>query len=130
MIFVKEKTFAKVWKVTKADNGKYIDLQISTSEKETDGTYKNSRWFPRCIGKSVNTLKDVKEGDRIEIEKCKLTNESYETDSGEKRSRFRFIILEASISGGKKQESTATATEKPAATVTKTEEPEKEEIPW
>ena len=95
MIFNNNQIFAKVWKSTVEE--KYIDLQISTSEKDGDGNYKNSSWFPRVIGHAYNTLKDVKEGDRITITKSKFTNERYEDKDGNKRSFFRFIILEATI---------------------------------
>lgn len=104
MIFNENKIYAKVWKVTHAENGKYIDLQITTSEKGSDGSYINSSWFPRAIGKSVNTLKDVKREDRIIITKSKFTNERKDTDNGIK-SYFRFIILEAVIDGADKKES-------------------------
>ena len=60
MIFNDNKIYAKVWKVTPSENGKYIDLQITTSEKDNDGNYVNSSWFPRVIGKAVNTLKGLK----------------------------------------------------------------------
>ena len=94
MVFVNGKIFAKVWKIDKKD--KYADLRISTSEKvEKDGNteYVNSNWFARAIGKAFNQLKDINEGDRVVITKAKLSNEQYEKD-GEKRSAFRFIVLE------------------------------------
>ena len=47
MIFNDNKIYAKVWKVTPSENGKYVDLQITTSEKDNDGNYVNSSWFPR-----------------------------------------------------------------------------------
>lgn len=95
MVFVRnDKIFAKVWKIDKKD--KYADLRISTSEKiEKDGNtdYVNSNWFARAIGKAFNQLKDINEGDRVVITKAKLSNELYEKD-GEKRSAFKFVILE------------------------------------
>lgn len=95
MIFIRnDKIFAKVWKIDKKD--KYADLRISTSEKvEKDGntSYINSNWFVRALGKAFNQLKDIKEGDRVVITKAKLSNEPYEKD-GEKRSAFKFVILE------------------------------------
>lgn len=97
MIFNNNQIYGKVWKVTPAESGKYIDLQMTTSEKDADGNYKNSGWFPRAIGHALNSLKEVKEGDRICITKSKFTNERYEDANGNKKSAFRFIILEASI---------------------------------
>lgn len=97
MIFNSNQIYGKVWKVTHPENNKYIDLQMTTSEKDADGNYKNSGWFPRAIGHALNSLKEVKEGDRICITKSKFTNERYEDANGNKKSAFRFIILEASI---------------------------------
>ena len=94
MIFNENKIYAKVWKVTPSENGKYVDLQITTSEKDSDGNYVNSSWFPRVIGKAVNTLKGLKREDRIIITKSKFTNERKDTENG-KKSFFRFLILEA-----------------------------------
>jgi len=99
MIINKSKIFARVWKVTPSENGKYIDLQISTSEKDADGNFINSGWFARAIGHAVNSLKNVKEGDRIEITSSKFTNERKELEDGTKKSFFRFIIFEAKIQG-------------------------------
>ena len=96
MIFIHDKIFAKVWKVEKAE--KYIDLQVTTSEKDKEGNYINSGWFPRLIGHAFNALKDtIKEGDTLIITKCKITNERYEDNEGNKKSRFKFVVLDASI---------------------------------
>lgn len=99
MIFLEGKVYAKVWKVTPSDNGKYIDLQITTSEKNDDGDYINSSWFPRCIGKAVNALKGLERGDRILIKRLKLTNERKEQEDGSFKSYFRFLILDAEKAG-------------------------------
>lgn len=108
MIFCTNNVYAKVWKITPAE--KYLDLQISTSEKDQEGNYINSSWFPRCIGHAFNTLKTkLNEGDRIIITKCKLSNERYTDKDGNKKSAFRFLILEASIDDGKKNETTSEA---------------------
>lgn len=117
MIYNENKIFAKVWSVTPAENGKYIDLQVTTSEKDADGNYKNSGWFPRAIGHAANSLKGVKKEDRIVITKSKFTNERYKDQNGETKSRFRFLILEASIDGSTSApaaESTAPTKKKPA----------------
>lgn len=112
------KAYGKVWKVTPSE--KYIDIQMTTSEKDTDGNYVNSRWFARVIGHAFNSIKNLKEGDRIIINKCKLTNESYTDNDGNKKSRFRFLILDAEIEGAtppkseKKEEPKQEATEAPA----------------
>lgn len=110
MIFNDNKIYAKVWKVTPSENGKYIDLQITTSEKDNDGNYVNSSWFPRVIGKAVNTLKGLKREDRIIILKSKFTNERRDTDDG-KKSFFRFLILEAEIEGSDRASGNTPATD-------------------
>ena len=97
MIFVKDKIYAKVWKITKRDE-KYLDVQMTTSEKDKEGNYVNSGWFPRLVGHAFNALKDtLTEGDRIIITKAKLSNERYTAPDGTTKSAFRFVILEAEI---------------------------------
>lgn len=96
MIFIHDKIYAKVWKVEKHE--KYIDLQATTSEKDAEGNYVNSGWFPRLIGHAFNSLKDeIKEGDRLVITKSKMTNERYKDREGNTKSAFKFVILEAEI---------------------------------
>ena len=97
MIFCTNKIFGKVWKIKKEE--KYLELQMTTSEKDQQsGEYRNSSWFPRCIGHAFNSLKDtLKAGDRIVITKSKFTNERYTAHDGTTKSAFRFVILEAEI---------------------------------
>ena len=104
MIFIKNDIFGKVWKVMEKTD-KYMDIQMSTSEKNVDGEYVNSSWFPRLIGHAYNSLKDaIKDGDRIIIKKSKLTNERYKDNEGAYKSRFRFLILEAELEHKSQQE--------------------------
>ena len=106
MIFIHDKIYAKVWNVDKHE--KYIDLQVTTSEKDGDGNYINSGWFPRLIGHAFQSLKDViKEGDRIVITKCKMTNERYINAEGNTKSRFKFVVLEAYLEKNNETVSTA-----------------------
>lgn len=97
MIFNSNEIYATVWKATLSENKKYMDLQITTSEKDQDGNWKNSNWFPRVIGHALNSLKGVKREDRITITKSKFTNEPYEDEEGNRKSYFKFVIIEASI---------------------------------
>lgn len=64
------KAYAKVWKVERKEN--YIALNISTGDKQQDGTYKNSSWNARLVGKAKDI--QVNEGDRIEIKSAKIEN--------------------------------------------------------
>lgn len=124
MIFIHDKVYAKVWKVTKTE--KYIDLQITTSEKGAEGNYINSGWFGRAIGHAFNTLKDtLKEGDRIIITKSKMTNERYTDKDGNTRSSLKYIIIEASIEESKNGSETPVAPS-PARTI----QQEEADNPW
>lgn len=126
MIFIHDKIYAKVWQVDKHE--KYIDLQATTSEKDNEGNYINSGWFPRLIGHAFNSLKDkIKEGDRLIITKSKMTNERYIAQDGTKKSSFKFVILEAEIDEPK-DTTTATA---PSAPATQTAAPAaNDSCPW
>lgn len=96
MIFVHDKIYATVWKVDEKE--KYIDLQATTSEKDMDGNYINSGWFPRLIGHAFNTLKGkLSKGTRIIITKSKFTNERYTAKDGTVKSSFKFLVLEADL---------------------------------
>lgn len=124
MIFVKDKIYAKVWKVEKFD--KYIDLQATTSEKDKDGNYINSGWYPRLIGHAFNSLKDtIKEGDTIIFTKSKLSNERYVDNEGNKKSRFRFVVFEAEPS-----DSADSTPITPSETKAQTPSENKEDSPW
>lgn len=128
MIFIHDKIYAKVWKIDKQD--KYIDLQATTSEKDKDGNYINSGWFPRLIGHAFNSLKDtLKEGDTLIITKSKMTNERYQDSEGNTKSRFRFIVLEASVGDTK---STSSEENVPVATAPAQEATtsNEESCPW
>lgn len=130
MIFIHDKIFAKVWKVEKAE--KYIDLQVTTSEKDKEGNYVNSGWFPRLIGHAFNALKDtIKEGDTLIITKCKITNERYKDDEGNTKSRFKFVVLEASIGEPKENDKTPDTTPAASAPATQTQDAaSKDTCPW
>ena len=92
--------YAKVWKIFAAKD-KYADLSVGTSEKKQDGTYINSRWPARCIGKALNQVKKgtVKEGEQYAILQAKLSNEHYKTEDGEWKDALRLLILEFGPAG-------------------------------
>lgn len=109
MMYLEGTVFAHVWKTEPAENGKYIDLRITTSKRDEDGHYENSSWFPRCIGTAVQSLKNVKCGDRIIIKKVIIENPRIKQEDGTYKSYFRFLIIDAEIanSEGDSQHSTA-----------------------
>lgn len=122
MIFCNDKIYAKVWKST--PNEKYLDLQITTSEKDKEGKYINSSWFPRAIGHAMNSLKNVQRGDKIIITRCKLSNEMYVDKSGNKKNAFRMLILEAEVDGSAHETAKPQAEEKTETTSAS------EDCPW
>lgn len=130
MIFNNNTSYAKVWKVTKPADRKYIELQISTYEKNNEGEYVYSTWFPRVIGHAFNSLANVKEGDNIAITKSKFTNEKYTNKEGEVRSAFRFLILEANIEDKNAKENAPAPATNNAATEEQPANNVTEEDPW
>lgn len=108
MIFIKDKIFMRVWKITKSE--KYLDLQGTTGEKNQDGTWANSYWRPRVIGKAFNALNGkLNEGDTIVITQCKISNESYTDKEGNKKNFFRMLVLDAEVKGAPSKATNATA---------------------
>lgn len=90
MIFFRD-CYAKVWDVQV--NEKYVDLRISTSEKDKNEQYVNSNWFARCIGQAYEPSTHLNKGDRIKITKGKVTNELHTNNQGEKKSYLRVVVL-------------------------------------
>lgn len=84
--------YAKVWEIKCGE--KYVDLKISTSEKDQNGEYKYSHWFARCFGKAFEAAGKIKEGDRIKILKGKVVNETYTDKDGNKKSFIKVIIID------------------------------------
>lgn len=130
MIYNSNQIYGKVWKVEPSQNGKYMDLQMTTSEKDSEGNgYINSSWYPRVIGHALNSLKNIKEGDEITITKSKFTNERHEDKDGKKRSFFKFLIFEASIRENNDKQP-VNPPQTPEKTETNQPTDEELEIPW
>ncbi len=113
MIYNDGKIYATVWENKVSENGKYADLKISTGEKDPDGKWKNSTWFPRVIGHALNSIKNAKHGDRIVITKSKFSNETVQQDEDTYRTYFRFIVLEAAFADKPQQPAEDTERQKP-----------------
>lgn len=138
MIFNNTTQYAKIWKVTrpkdeKGNPRKYMELQITTSEKTQDGEYINSKWYPRVIAHAFNSLKDLVEGEykkpiNLKITKSKFVNEKYTNKDDEIRYAFRFLILEANLDDSQPQntDTTQPAPQEPEATNNKAED----DCPW
>lgn len=86
------KAFAKVWKVDVKE--KYTSLQITTGDKQQDGSYKNSNWNCRLVGKAKDIM--VNEGDRIEITSAKIEN-IYNKET--KKTWLNVIIFDFKLQG-------------------------------
>lgn len=122
MFYCTNTNYAKVWKVTKSD--RYMDLTISTSEKDRDGNTVYSRWFARAIGHAFNAMKDtVKEGDSIQITKCKLVVDKYTDKDGIERYPTKVIIMDAQLSE-------SSASNKSSAVAKDTAKKEEDSCPW
>lgn len=114
--------YARVWDVTRTE--KYTDLRVSTSEKRDDGTYANSNWFFRCIGHAHNKAKDLKKNDNIKVTRMKLTNETYNTKDGQKRSSLRVLVFEFEDNNNRGQQQNADQQESKPAPTPETEDDE------
>ena len=87
------KAYAKVFRVDVKE--KYTSLTIGTSDKQQDGSYKNSNWNARLVGKAKDIA--VNEGDRIEIKSAKIEN-IYDKEN--KKNWLNIIIFDFEVSGG------------------------------
>lgn len=107
--------YAKVWKIFGVD-GKYADMNISTSEKKQDGTYANSSWPARAIGHALQQVKTgkIKEGNTYAITQAKVSNESYKDKDGNWKNNLRLLVMEFGPSGADGQNASQNA--KPKAT--------------
>lgn len=139
MIYAKNaEVYATVWKINHPENGKYIDVQITTSEKNKNGEYENSSWMARVIGHALNSLKGIKERDRIKITSFKMSN-IY--DKEKNRSFLKMLIFEAKFADNKMNNNNDTsnantssetnASEKKAPAKPETQNKDsKEDLPW
>ena len=120
MVFINNPFYATVWSVETLE--KRISMRISTGEKQQDGTWKDSNWWVVATGHAFNALKDkVQQGDRIRVNKAKITNELYVNKDGDKRSKFNFVLIDADVVESKKTTDQTPAQETRAA---------EEDSPW
>jgi hypothetical protein len=75
------KSYVKIWELE--DNGKYIQAKVGSSRKDKrDGTWINSHWFARFVGKCADQARALSKGDRIMI-----TNGTVESVYSKERQR-------------------------------------------
>lgn len=94
----KQDAYAKVWKVE--NKGNYHVAQISTSKKnkqtdqyETD--FSNN--FVRFIGTAHNMAASLKDGDRIKIGSCEVTNKY---DKEKNTTYTNYMVYSFEVEGG------------------------------
>ena len=78
---------------------KVVRARYSTSEKNQNGDYINSSWNIVFLGGALEKAKQLKDRQRIHINKAKLTNRSYKDKEGNSNwwmqiTAFDFDILE------------------------------------
>lgn len=76
---------------------KYCTANLSTSKKNTDGTYTNMYWKARFVGKAFDKAKKLKDKDKIEI-----TNGIIENSYDKEKEKLWVIVtvFEFELMGG------------------------------
>jgi chaperonin GroEL (HSP60 family) len=80
VFFIKD-TYATVWGVQDVRE-KFSKVQISTSEKDMDGTRTWSNWFATFVSKAHQKVDQLQEKDRIKIISGKVNRISKKQDDG------------------------------------------------
>ena len=69
--------YCKVWAVDIKENMVLVDL--TTSKKEKDGTYTNSKYFKvKFVGKCLQAAQQLQEGDKIDITNGMIGKRKYQ----------------------------------------------------
>lgn len=58
--------YATYWG-TQNEEEKYATVKISTGDKQKDGSYVNTNWFARFVGKAFEKLGELESKDKIKI---------------------------------------------------------------
>jgi len=96
MLWLSE-SYLKVWKVE--SKGKYSVAQCSSGKKQEDGTYINSNWNVKLIGKAND--KGIKVGDRIKTTKSAVENI---WDADKKRNWLNVLVFNCELQGEREPE--------------------------
>lgn len=64
MIWIND-TYLKIWQVDV--NDKFVLCQVSSSSKQQDGTYKNSSWYAKFLGKAKEDAVSLEIGDKVKV---------------------------------------------------------------
>ena len=90
------KAFLKIWKVETKE--KYVVANTSSGDKQQDGTYKNSNWSVRFVGKCFESAKGLEEGDSIIVKSAKIENI---WDKQKERNWLNLIVFDFEEQGAK-----------------------------
>lgn len=98
-------SYAKLWKIEPVEGKNYYHGQISTSRKNQNGEYETdfSANFVNFVGKAAETASKLKNGDRIHVVNCGVTN-SYDKEKKVTYTNYTIFECESANSPGKTQQ--------------------------
>lgn len=104
--------YGKVWQV-KAGTGNFTDVRISISKKNrTTNEYEQDfSGFVRFIGDAHKAAGSLKEGDRIKIRECEVTN-SYNKEKNTTYTNFAVFSFEMADGSGQNNQAASKAAPK------------------
>lgn len=88
--------YAKMW--TLDLSAKFPKARITTSEKDQQGEWINSTWFPTFLGDAAGKVKKLEGTERIKILKGKLTATSKKMDDGTFKNYTNMTIFDFELS--------------------------------
>lgn len=85
---------SKIFSKKKAD-AKYVNLSVTTSEKNQDDEWENSQWYACAVG---HAFQQIEKGEVSEKEtyatRGKLTNVRYQDDDGNWHDNYKYLIFD------------------------------------
>jgi hypothetical protein len=85
--------YATYWG-TQEEKEKYATVKVSTGDKQKDGSYVNTNWFARFVGKAFEKLNQLESKDKIKIS-GKVSN-PYNKD--DKKSYLNLVVFDFEFS--------------------------------
>jgi len=124
MFFVSDR-YTRVFQIfdKRKPDSKYVNMSVSTSEKNQDGEYENSRWYARAVGHAFQQVEkgEVSAGQDYAT-RGKLTNVRYKDDDGNWHDNYLYTIFDfgpkgqdAGSNSSLSKSGAKPATKKPAA---------------
>ena len=84
--------YVKIWEVDIKD--KMVLVQLSTSKKEQDGSYTNSSYTAKFVGKAYLPAAELQKGDTIEIKSGLIGKRKYQDKWYDDVVIFSFEVME------------------------------------